>query len=204
MIYGEYNPDNVHHTLYRIEIQQDIQVEIWEEISVNADNGAKRLVDEYGKRLYAAACVLCPDKAAAEDLVFRTLSRAIRKISQYRQRSPFFSWLYGIMLNFYRMDTRGRGAKTVYLDTLPESPEMIGDGVEEMMARADAQVLRDALRRLAPILKEVVLLRYFEDRSIAEIAEILQIPQGTVMSRLYNARGTLHRILSSLEKGEQK
>ena len=50
-------------------------MEVWEEIPVNAESGAKRLVDEYGKRLYAAACVLCIDKAAAEDLVFRTLAQ---------------------------------------------------------------------------------------------------------------------------------
>ena len=179
-------------------------MEVWEEISVNAESGAKRLVDEYGKRLYAAACVLCSDKAAAEDLVFRTLAQAVRKIFQYRQNAPFFSWLYGIMLNFYRMDMRGKGAKVVYSDTLPDSPDMVGDGVEEMMARADAQVLREALCRLAPMYKEAILLRYFEDRSIAEMAEILQVPQGTVMSRLHNGRAALHDILLSLEKGDYR
>ena len=73
-----------------------------------------------------------------------------------------------------------------------------------MMARADAQVLRKALHHLASLQKEAILLRYFEDRSIAEMAEILQVPQGTVMSRLYNARAALHDILRSLEKGEHK
>ena len=179
-------------------------MEVWEEISVNVESGAKRLVDEYGKRLYAAACVLCSDKAAAEDLVFRTLAQAVRKIFQYRQNAPFFSWLYGIMLNFYRMDMRGKGTKVVYSDTLPDSPDMVGDGVEEMMARADAQVLREALCRLAPMYKEAILLRYFEDRSIAEMAEILQVPQGTVMSRLHNGRAALHDILLSLEKGDYR
>lgn len=179
-------------------------MEVWEEISVNAESGAKRLVDEYGKRLYAAACVLCADRDAAEDLVFRTLAQAVRKIFQYRQNAPFFSWLYGIMLNFYRMDMRGKDARIVYCDTLPDSPDMVADGAESMMARADAQILRKALRHLAPMQKEVILLRYFEDRSIAEMAEILQVPQGTVMSRLYNARAALHDILRSLEKGEHK
>ena len=172
-------------------------MEIWEAIYVEAERGAQRLVDEYGNRLFAAARVLCPDQASAEDLVFRTLTQAVRKIAQYRQQAPFFNWLYGIMLNYRRMDARGKGASSmVYTDDLPEVPNESADGVEEHIAAADAAILRDAIRRLPPMLREIVLLRYFEDRSIAEIAEILQVPQGTVMSRLFNARVALRKMLS--------
>ena len=66
-------------------------MEVWEEIAANPERGAQRLIDEYGNRLYAAAAILCPDQAAAEDLVFRTLAQAVRKIAQYRGKAPFFS-----------------------------------------------------------------------------------------------------------------
>ena len=76
-------------------------MEIWEDIAVNAENGTKRLVAEYGDRLFSAAVRICGNDSDAEDLVFRTLSHAIAKIGQYGKRSSFFSWLYEI-LNYFK------------------------------------------------------------------------------------------------------
>ena len=171
-------------------------MEVWEEIEANPEKGSQRLIDEYGSRLYAAASVLCQDLAAAEDLVLRTLAQAVRKIAQYRGRAPFFSWLYRIMFNFWRMDCRGKDVALVLSETMPESPDPGMEGVERLLASVDAEAVRTAIRRLSPVLREAVLLRYFEDRSIAEMSEILGVPQGTVMSRLFNARAVLHGILA--------
>ena len=182
-------------------------MEVWEEIEANPERGAQRLIDEYGNRLYAAATMLCPDRSAAEDLVFRTLAQAVRKIAQYRGKAPFFSWLYRIMLNFRRMDCRGKDVELVFAETLPEPPDSSMEDVESLLASVDADTVRKAVRRLSPVLREAVLLRYFEDRSIAEMAEILDVPQGTVMSRLFNARAVLHGILAGegpAGKGETK
>ncbi len=182
-------------------------MEVWEEIEANPERGAQRLIDEYGNRLYAAATMLCPDSTAAEDLVFRTLAQAVRKIAQYRGRAPFFSWLYRIMLNFRCMDCRGKAVELVFAETLPEPPDPNMEMVESLLASVDADTVRTAVRRLSPVLREAVLLRYFEDRSIAEMAEILEVPQGTVMSRLFNARAVLHGILAReglAGKGESK
>ena len=55
-------------------------MEVWEEIETDPERGSQRLIDEYGNRLYAAASLLCPDLASAEDLVFRTSAQAVRKI----------------------------------------------------------------------------------------------------------------------------
>jgi RNA polymerase sigma-70 factor (ECF subfamily) len=182
-------------------------MEVWEEIEANPERGAQRLIDEYGNRLYAAADILCPDQAEAEDLVFRTLAQAVRKIAQYRGKAPFFSWLYRIMLNFRRMDCRGKDVELVFAETLPEPHDSSMEDVESLLASVDADTVRKAVRRLSPVLREAVLLRYFEDRSIAEMAEILDVPQGTVMSRLFNARAVLHGILAGegpAGKGETK
>ena len=56
-------------------------MEIWQEIRKNGENGAKRLVSEYGNRLYAAAILLCADEHEAEELVFRTFDRVIDEIA---------------------------------------------------------------------------------------------------------------------------
>ena len=58
-------------------------MEIWEDIAVNAEDGAKRLVAEYGDRLFSAAVRICGNDNDAEDLVFRTLSHAVAKIGLF-------------------------------------------------------------------------------------------------------------------------
>jgi hypothetical protein len=88
-------------------------MEIWNEIVEDADSGAKRLVAEYGDRLFTAACRIVQNDSEAEDLVFRTFERAILKIGQYDGRCQFFSWLYSVMLNFRRMDLRRKGANAL-------------------------------------------------------------------------------------------
>ena len=59
-------------------------MEIWQEIRKNGENGAKKLVSDYGNRLFAAAILLCADEHEAEELVFRTFDRVIKKIRQYQ------------------------------------------------------------------------------------------------------------------------
>ena len=72
---------------------------IWDEIRTDCESGARRLVAEYGNRLYAAALLLCRNAEDAEELVFRTFERAVSRIGQYEPKGEFFSWLYVIMLN---------------------------------------------------------------------------------------------------------
>ena len=71
-------------------------MEIWQEIRKNGENGAKKLVSEYGNRLFAAAILLCADEHEAEELVFRTFDRVIKKIRQYEPTGDFFNCAKGI------------------------------------------------------------------------------------------------------------
>ena len=106
-----------------------LKMEIWEDIAANAEDGAKRLVAEYGDRLFSAAVRICGNDCDAEALVFRTLSHAIAKIGQYGKRSSFFSWLYSILANFHRMDMRKKGSTAlVFCDELPEERDVALDG----------------------------------------------------------------------------
>jgi DNA-directed RNA polymerase specialized sigma24 family protein len=96
-------------------------MEVWQEIAKNAECGAERLVAEYGDRLYAAAALLCRNNCDAEDLVFRTLARAVDKIRQFKPSGDFFSWLYKILLNFHRMDARRKRPDIVSVGSAQES-----------------------------------------------------------------------------------
>ena len=161
-------------------------MEIWQEIAKNAERGAERLVAEYGDRLYAAATLLCRDGGDAEELVFRTLAQAVGKIRQFRPQGDFFSWLYTILLNFCRMERRKNRPDIVLVGSPQDLPQIASGGND-----GPAGEMREMVQRLPPQIRETVVLKYFSGMSIDEIAAALDIPPGTVKSRLFNAKRIL-------------
>ena len=174
-------------------------MDVWQAIRKNPEAGAKQLVTEYGNRLFAAAVLLCPNNADAEELVFRSFDQAIKKIRQYEPEADFFSWLYMIMLNFYRMDLRKKHIELVPMGGPCELPEVAVGNMASVIESAAVAAVRKAVQRLSEPLQEVVILRYFEGLSLAEIATSLKLSEGTVKSRLFNARAALYNTLSKME-----
>lgn len=171
-------------------------MEIWLEIRKDPESGAKRLVSEYGDRLFATALLLCRNDHDAEELVFRTFDQAIRKIARYQTTGAFFNWLYTILLNFRRMDVRKRRVELVPVGgsfDLPECPDPL---FVELAADAGADALRAAIGSVSEPLRFVVKRRYFDAKPVEEIARELGVPAGTVKSRLHKAREVLHGLLS--------
>lgn len=162
--------------------------DIWEEIKTDCESGARRLVAEYGDRLYAAALLLCQGAADAEELVFRTFERAVSRISQFKPGGEFYGWLYVIMLNFRRMDLRRKRPDVVSAGTTADLPEVADASFVDALSGVDAEMVRRSIRRIPYSLAEVLVLRFFEGWSMEEIAEILKIPVGTVKSRLHYAK----------------
>ena len=170
-------------------------MELWAEIKENQERGARRLVVECGDRLFTAAFLLCRDEALAEDLIFRVFSRAVRRIDQYSEKSPFYNWLYAILLNLYRSDCRKMKAEPFCTGDLPEDAVPAWTESCEPLGRDEVVAVRKAVQSLPPIFREVVVLRYFEDRSLVEMMELLDVPLGTVKSRLRLAYGRLSGML---------
>ena len=161
-------------------------MEVWQEIAKNAEHGAARLIAEYGDRLYAAATLLCRNDGDAEELVFRTLAQAVNKIRQFRPEGDFFSWLYTILLNFRRMEIRKNRPDIVLVGSPQDLPQVpVGKD------NAADEDIREMVRRLPPQIRETVVLKYFSGMSMEEIAAALDIPLGTVKSRLFNAKRML-------------
>ena len=167
-------------------------MEIWEEITADPQMGAGRLVAEYGDRLFTAAFQITQNAADAEDLVFRTFARVVERISMYDGRSAFFSWLYAVMLNFRRMDLRRKGANALVFDgEIPEREDPAPNPAELLALKSEACAVRAAVAELDESLRTVVVLHYFEDMDISEIARIAELPIGTVKFRMYRARKIL-------------
>ena len=158
---------------------------------------ANELAAQYGVRLLQAAYLLTHNAADAEDLKMQTLEAALATISSYRGDSSLFSWLYGILFNRFRCSRRRKiDAAVSFVAELPDDNADSAPGPADQLDQvAEAALVRDAVGKLSEPLREVVIMRYFSDLPIAEIASALGIPPGTVKSRLFNASEALRALL---------
>ena len=123
-------------------------------------------------RLYRTAWLYLGSEAAALDAVDETVYQGLRHLGQLRQEAYFDTWMTRILINQCKRELRRR-KRELPMDTLPETAE----------EAFDALPLKEALRRLEPELKDVVLLRYFTGLTLAETAQALSIPPGTAATR---------------------
>ena len=141
-------------------------------------------------RRYARA--LTHDPQLADDLVQDALERAWRRIESWRG-PEIRPWLFSILHNVYLNTLRRRRANPILIPLSPNMDEPAGTvGADDRLS------CRDVLARLAALpdeQRQVILLIGLEEFSYQEAAEILSIPVGTVMSRLFRARKTLRKAL---------
>jgi RNA polymerase sigma-70 factor (ECF subfamily) len=171
-------------------------MEIWQEIKKDKEKGARRLVAEYGNRIYAAALLLSSNDLDAEELTFKTLDRAVKKIDLFDPNRTFFTWLYAILLNFHRMELRKKRLSVIPMGASSDLPEVACDSFASALDEAGDEDVAKAVRTLPLQLRETVVLRYYSEKTVDEISEIMGVPVGTVKSRLHNARKILNELLT--------
>jgi RNA polymerase sigma-70 factor (ECF subfamily) len=155
----------------------------------------RELIAAYGDRLLRSAFSLCGNETEAQDLVQETFVQAVRSADRFQGRSSLYTWLYGILRNLTRHYLRDR--KRIIYDN-----ELAGSDVsltEENPAPSDygtaSTALSEALKQLSTAHREVIVLRYYEDMKIEEIARLLRVSKGTVKSRLHYALAHLQTLL---------
>ena len=149
---------------------------------------------------YNLARWLLRDEPAAEDAVQEAMMRAFRYIDSLRGDDAR-PWLLGIVRNtcFGVLERRRNGPDVVEFDDA-EFEDVLGsaeasDPATLLQRRRTRETVGAAIRALSPLLREVIVLREFEDLDYAEIAKIVAAPIGTVMSRLSRAREKLRSVL---------
>jgi RNA polymerase sigma-70 factor (ECF subfamily) len=140
------------------------------------------------------ARALTGDAALADDLVQDCVERAINKSHLYDPARPLRAWLYAVLRNLYISGLRRTGRSTV-VKTVDELSDGEGAVQPEQEQRLSVRSVNEALDRLAPQHREVIVLVALEEMSYRDVAEILGVPLGTVMSRLSRAREHLRNIL---------
>jgi len=151
--------------------------------------------------LYNHAQWLVRDPTEAEDLVQESLTKALRAFDSFAPGTNFKAWIFRILRNtFLTSRTAISNARTVFLEDHPDVLETAASGSSpeaEVLKLNDLAALRNALEQLHPQYREVILLCDLEELKYREIAAILEVPIGTVMSRLARARQMLRKALTS-------
>jgi RNA polymerase sigma-70 factor, ECF subfamily len=148
------------------------------------DNGAyAALFDNYKNLVFRTAYLCLGNPLDAEDILQEVFIQLYRSIGNYDPaRGMFTTWLYRITVNRCLNIRRRRGFFSLPLEELPDN--VLREPALSESQHADVDSVQHALGRLSMKLRVVIVLRYFWDLSNAEIAEILDLPLGTVKSRL--------------------
>ncbi len=153
------------------------------------------LVEQYEKPVYNVALRMLRNSEDARDIAQSVFMKAYQNLSNYDPQYKFYSWIYRMAINESLNILRVRGRDGGPVDErLPEE----GAGPSELLAEGQRrEVVLEAVGRLKPEHRAVIVLRYFVDRNYEDMGEILGIDAKTVKSRLYTARQLLKDQLSS-------
>jgi RNA polymerase sigma-70 factor (ECF subfamily) len=147
--------------------------------------------------IYNLACWLAGDRAAAEELVEETYTKALKGFGSYQPGTNFRAWMYRILRNTFLTTQAGlKAASSIVSDDVTvveaeDAPEVT------QLKRADAETIRKALRELPLHFREIILLSDLEEMNYKEIGQALSIQVGTVMARLSRARQALRLLLAA-------
>ncbi len=177
-------------------------------VDLESAEAFEELMSRYYERTYAIIFRMVRETEAARDLTQETFLKAWRGLSSYSGDAAFFTWLYRIARNLVNSEYRRLRVRPQVVMTLGDSgeedrqgfdPQSAGESPEEELARLERrEKITDAIAGLPPDFREIIVLRDLEKTSYDDIAELLEIPVGTVRSRLHRARMELKAKLSDM------
>jgi RNA polymerase sigma-70 factor, ECF subfamily len=163
----------------------------------------EKMVHMYQNDVYRLALSILDDSDEAEDGTQETFLPALRALDSFRAGAAFKTWLFSITINVCRSRLR-RGKRRLRVQQILQSLFHLHNEDEHpestaMQNEADAE-LWCAIRTLGDKHRIPVVLRYYHDLPVADIADMLDIPPGTVHSRLNHARGKLRTLLKEEQR----
>jgi RNA polymerase sigma-70 factor (ECF subfamily) len=177
----------------------DLDQELIESCREGDAEAFRALFEAHKDKVYSIALRYSGDPAAAMDITQDTFLKLMDRIGQFRGEASFDSWLYRLVVNrcmdYRRSQQRWLPIVEDFFDSFrsPQPSQM-----ENLLRSEMEQRVQDAVAKLPPEYRMVVVLRYTEGMSYEEIADLLQVSRGTVASRLNRAHGILERRLAKL------
>ena len=182
-----------------------------EALAVEARGGSEeafaRLVERFQRPVYSLLYRMVRQPEVAEDVAQEAFVKAWRAIGRFDESRKFSSWLFKIAHNSALDHLRRQGLDTLSLDApmgddesapaLPEDPRA-ENPLARLEARDSGRALEQAIARIRPQYREILLLRFQQELSYEEIAELLEIPLGTVKIHIFRGRAELAREMRAL------
>jgi RNA polymerase sigma-70 factor (ECF subfamily) len=179
----------------------------------------KLLVERYQRKVYAVALGMLRDKEEARDVAQEAFIKVYRYLAHFKGDASFYTWLYRITVNICIDSMRRKGSKgnehlefdeSLQLDTAEANLGALGTRLgtnpqKSALRRELAERITAAIAQIPEAHRQILLLREVEGMSYEDIARTLEIPKGTVMSRLFHARLKMQKILGEyVEMDESK
>jgi RNA polymerase sigma-70 factor (ECF subfamily) len=178
-----------------------------------AETGYRELLRRYERPVYALIYRMVRDRELAEDLTQETFVKVLNALDRYRPEYKFSSWIFKIANNAAIDQLRRKELDTLSLEGGPDAttPDRIeattlqvgSDGespLEELEARELGTAIERAVAQLRPEYQSCIIMRHVEGRPYDEIADILDLPLGTVKTYIHRARAELRDLLESIRE----
>ncbi len=178
-----------------------------EEAKRGSEEAFRELVERFHRPVYALLVRMVRRPELAEDLAQETFLKAWKALGRFDAERKFSSWIFKIAHNTALDELRRGGLETISLDAPytagDDPPELPADPAAEdpllhTLGREAGRVLERAVARLRPAYRAILLLRFAQERSYDEIAEILGVPLGTVKIHIFRARAELGKEMRAL------
>lgn len=170
------------------------------------------LFKKYRESVARLVYSIAKDSAMVDDVVQEVFLLVYRHLPKFRGHAAFKTWVYRITVN-ESLRQLGRNKRWQPLPEGDMEPSMVpsslvvvenGESPERVLIDGEQKrLVQDALKKLKPHHRTILVLYYLEDLSVQEIAEVLEIPDGSVKSRLYYARDSLRKALDPILKRAQ-
>lgn len=162
------------------------------------------LVNRYQDRLYTALTRFLDSKEDAQDVLQDSFLSAFANAKSFKGNSRFYTWVYRIAMNHaIDLHRRKKPRQTLSLHREDQSDWLAsnneGAAHQAIVQEENCQLIRKALGILSEEHRLVIVMKEIDDMRYEEIAEVLEVPVGTVRSRLHRARSELKNVLETLE-----
>ncbi len=163
-------------------------------------HSSSELIEQYSPELSRLCSSLCSRRQDAEDLFQTTWEKVLRNLKKYDESKPFDKWLWRICINAHKDMMKNPFRKRRASFRNEEEQELFLSSLREKDQNRDEYIsLHKAISRLDIKSRQVISLYYFKDFSTKELSELLDIPEGTVKSRLFKAREEIRKELQNSE-----
>jgi RNA polymerase sigma-70 factor, ECF subfamily len=159
----------------------------------------RTLVEQHSRVLFGTAYLMTRDRGLAEDAVQTALMHMWKQLPSLRLHSNLKAWIVRIVVNEVKQQRRKKRLPTVSLEQASEVPDDLEGADTALFRDEDHQRLRQALGILTVEQREAVVLRYFSDLTVPEVAAVTGEREGTIKSRLSRALDKLGEILRTDE-----